>query len=1300
MKKNFLLFVILMFSWINGQTWQNIGGNENYGGYAGNSGSGYYSSVGVYSKENLPSFYELPYSFGTEKASLTWNVNNNLIYVYDVFNDTIHFSVFDTNIKQWKKLNSSSIQSYGTKGVESPTNFPGKRIGSLTWVDNDGNLWLYGNSYWPKQTDLWKYNTQTNMWTWISGTQNDSSLLPPQNTPTNTALPKTYANSYTWVDAQNNLWFFGGGPFTLQSYSSINQVWKYNTSTNKWTWMKGDNDSDYNDTQPVYGTENVENSSNTPGEFYMYKGASWQSGNYVYFLPADGIPVLWRYNMQTNNWCYVKKPSNTATMFNYGTLGVENPANFPASVYQPCSWIDSTGNFWLFGGQVTNADNYTSNVGKQAFLNTLWKYNPNTNQWTWMRGANPTDYVENVNSVYDKPYSPGYYGIKNIEDPLNMPHSRNFAISWFKNNELFFGYGAYYNNDGIVDASYIFRDIWKYSISSNNFTWIGGRSSGVTEYHKNKLIPDVENYPMVSNFINDESGNIYGFHQIRKNEIWKYSIANKTWVMLKEYSSTINYGVIGVENSTNAPYNAKNIWYYGNNIYFISSESDYSNVVSLWKFDLSTHNYTCIKKVTDPTLGTVNVENSTNFPYPINQSANVVIDNKLYMLGGHTSAYFWEYNPVSNNWRRLNTIPNISKIESPSYGLDSRKNLWVFGGSITNNSNLSGFTNDVWKFDYSTKTWQQMQGGGIDKTGYYGTQNLSTNQTRPGSRSPSAFWMDKYDRLWIYSGVGFGENTGSSTNILFDLWYYDTKLNAWFWGDGYKTSFNLSNIELHYYDENRPICSSNQYENRNSFNWNNGFYYIGPSLVSTNYSTNQIWKLDTSNILPQYSFIEGYTRFNINGGNCDNLTTPFTGLKLKAQNNNGTFSESLSNQQGYYRIILNNLPQTTLTPELENPQYFNVTPSTVNVSFNNGNSFIQDFCITPNGTHNDLEVKIIPLNQARPGFVANYKIVYFNKGNTILSGSVNVSYPNNKVVYQSSMPVFDTHQNNILTWDFTNLAPFQQKEILVNFTVNTPTNPTSPVNVGDILSFTSNILPVANDETPNDNTFGLRQTVVNSVDPNDKICLEGTAIDQSMAGNYLTYLIRFENTGTANAVNITLKDVIDTTKFDVESIKPKSASHPYRMIINDGNKMQVFFENIQLPFQPADQRHGYFLFKIKSKASISAGDILRNKAEIYFDYNSPVITNEYQTLVQGSLSTNEILDDVNLTLYPNPVSGVLNIKAKEQIKKVEIFDASGRLVKIVIGNDNLINVSEFKTGNYLIKINTTQKIYTTKFVKK
>ncbi|TDO82932.1 putative repeat protein (TIGR01451 family)/predicted secreted protein (Por secretion system target) [Flavobacterium chryseum] len=260
---------------------------------------------------------------------------------------------------------------------------------------------------------------------------------------------------------------------------------------------------------------------------------------------------------------------------------------------------------------------------------------------------------------------------------------------------------------------------------------------------------------------------------------------------------------------------------------------------------------------------------------------------------------------------------------------------------------------------------------------------------------------------------------------------------------------------------------------------------------------------------------------------------------------------------------------------------------------------------------------------------------------------------------------------------------------------------TPAVNINDRLSFNALILPLVNDEKPVDNSFALRQTVVGSYDPNDKTCLEGDVITPELIGEYVHYLIRFENTGTYKAENIVVKDMIDLSKFDISTLVPTSASHSYTTKISQGNKVEFIFEKINLPFDDANN-DGYIAFKIKTLPTLSIGDAFTNEANIYFDYNFPILTNK-ATSTFKTLGTQDFEFSNYFNVYPNPAKNDLNISSNNQIeiRSMSIYDILGQLIIAVpsAGKASKVDVSKLRTGNYILKIKTDKGISGTKFIK-
>jgi Leucine-rich repeat (LRR) protein len=407
---------------------------------------------------------------------------------------------------------------------------------------------------------------------------------------------------------------------------------------------------------------------------------------------------------------------------------------------------------------------------------------------------------------------------------------------------------------------------------------------------------------------------------------------------------------------------------------------------------------------------------------------------------------------------------------------------------------------------------------------------------------------------------------------------------------------------------------------------------------------------------------------------------------------NRSETSSIDLQAGNYKVV----------PVLEHPDFFDISPKEISVSFpNNVSPSNQNFCIIPIGNKTDLEIIFIPVNSAVTGFDADYIIQFNNNGNTIESGSISFKFDNNVLHYLSSSQATSSKTFGELKWEFTNLKPFESREISLKLYLNRPTDKPS-VTIGDILKFSNIITSYKNDENPMDNTFLLNQTVVGSHDPNDKRCLEGSIITPSLIGEYVHYMIRFENLGTYYARNIVVTDMIDLNKFDIKTLIPTSSSHSYITKISQGNKVEFIFENINLPFDDANN-DGYIAFKIKTKPTLKVGDSFDNEANIYFDYNFPVLTNKATSKFATTLGTQDFEFSNYFKVYPIPANEVLNISEIQnvQIQSIGVYDILGQMVIALpnVKDTSKIDVSNLSSGNYFIKIKSDKGSSSLKFIK-
>jgi uncharacterized repeat protein (TIGR01451 family) len=427
--------------------------------------------------------------------------------------------------------------------------------------------------------------------------------------------------------------------------------------------------------------------------------------------------------------------------------------------------------------------------------------------------------------------------------------------------------------------------------------------------------------------------------------------------------------------------------------------------------------------------------------------------------------------------------------------------------------------------------------------------------------------------------------------------------------------------------------------------------------------------------------LTGSATADVESDGCDSLDNYYPHLVFQIGNEagSGIFTTTTSGtyfvplDSGTYRIVP------------ENPLYFAVSPDTLVLELSTPpDTILQNFCVTPAGIYHDVETGILPLTPARPGFESTYLIYCNNKGTQPQSGHVTFVFSDILMNFMEATPQPARQTTDTLRWGFTDLPPLGQITFKVKFLLNMPTQQ-PPVHIGDELLFSARAQIPETDEFLRDNVFELLQTTVGSYDPNDKTCLEGNRISPEMTGDYLHYLIRFENTGTFAAENVVVRDSIDTTSFDPASLRLIESSHDCYVRIN-GNLVEFIFENIQLPFTEPG-KHGFVLFKVKTRPALPLGTVLTNKANIYFDFNQPVVTNVATTTVSETIATySPTKHPMNLRLQPNPAHDMLFLQTDQPVERVEIFDALGRIVLSSGVQNGQIDIARLPQGVYRVKV--------------
>ncbi len=249
----------------------------------------------------------------------------------------------------------------------------------------------------------------------------------------------------------------------------------------------------------------------------------------------------------------------------------------------------------------------------------------------------------------------------------------------------------------------------------------------------------------------------------------------------------------------------------------------------------------------------------------------------------------------------------------------------------------------------------------------------------------------------------------------------------------------------------------------------------------------------------------------------------------------------------------------------------------------------------------------------RPGFNFINRLYLKNEGTlTINSGSVEYIYDgllefNNTLNVNPNYTI--TQTSNGFTVDFVNLLPNETE--VIDISMYCPVS----VNIGELTTNSVVYTTNSDDILEQNDESSLTQTVVGSYDPNDVIESHGPTIlfEDFTSDDYLFYTVRFQNIGTAEAIDVRIENVLDS-KLDESTFQILGSSHS-NSLNRIGNKLVWTFNNIDLPSESMDEpnSHGFVYYKIKPTAGYGVENIIPNAADIYFDFNSAVETNTFET---------------------------------------------------------------------------------------
>lgn len=451
----------------------------------------------------------------------------------------------------------------------------------------------------------------------------------------------------------------------------------------------------------------------------------------------------------------------------------------------------------------------------------------------------------------------------------------------------------------------------------------------------------------------------------------------------------------------------------------------------------------------------------------------------------------------------------------------------------------------------------------------------------------------------------------------------------------------------------------------------------------------------TISTTPSYGFIAGYA-YSDNNLNCvyDAGDSPLAGYAVYASNGSTTYM-GYTNSIGYYSIwvptgsyTIN--PGTTTNLETACTNIYSVTVGGGTTVTNNNFSYVvppvYDVCVSTWSTG------------VVPGFNGYYYTRVQNNGNQSATGVVYIVLPS-IVSYVSSSPLAAGVSGDTVFWNYTNIPAYNVQYFYVTFYT-----PPSAVLGTPVVAYVNATVTNGTDINPACNSYLYTRLITGSFDPNDKTVSpsgEGSSGDIALTEDEFSYLIRFQNTGSGPAVNINVTDTL-SSMLDLMSFQMLDASHNYIVEILPGNVIRWKFNNIMLPDSTSDEpgSHGHIQFKINKLNAPLAGEVIENKAYIYFDFNEPVITNTaINTYVVATAIEDQENENSDVIVFPNPFgeSATFIIKSDKinETYSFEMTDVLGKKVRSInniSGKQFSVSREGLENGIYIYKIYSSEGV--------
>ena len=336
----------------------------------------------------------------------------------------------------------------------------------------------------------------------------------------------------------------------------------------------------------------------------------------------------------------------------------------------------------------------------------------------------------------------------------------------------------------------------------------------------------------------------------------------------------------------------------------------------------------------------------------------------------------------------------------------------------------------------------------------------------------------------------------------------------------------------------------------------------------------------------------------------------------------------------------------------------------------------------------DLET-FISAGPARPGFVHQVQGQVRNMSGQ-LSSSVDATFTfDPSMSFIGAAPTPTSVVGNVITWsDLPPMVGFDMLDFSVVLQV-----PPDPGLLGTAITHILEATQSFTEADPGNNVATWSDVITGSYDPNDKLARTSSGQSDSQyfiaQDEWIDYTIRFQNTGTDTAFTVVITDTLSAW-LDMATFEQGAASHGFSIRFKPGRVVEWRFAGIALPDSTTDEvaSHGFVTFRIWPQLPLLPGTVIENIANIYFDFNPPVITEPSVLVAEFSTGVNSTSGST-LMLAPNPASDRVLVSAGgATIADLRIFSMDGREVmrSIIRNASGVIDIAALPSGPYTVVV--------------